>query len=137
MQVHAGITIAAAAQQLGIGSRTLFQLLRDHGVLSSNNIATRHYIVSGDFINQERSAFKQGTHIRRWYTVALVTGRGMSLLQEIVGGVAANGQVVVAEQVQPLPDQRSDVRPGDEVRRLGVHNGISNTMGRARHTSGR
>lgn len=136
MQVHAGIPIAEAAKQLGVGSRTLFKALRQRGVLSQNNIANRTYVISGDFVNEQRSAYKRGTRIQRWYTVALVTGRGMSLLQEIVSAMAANGEVVVAERLRQIPDQRGAVRRGDEVRRVGATTGTTLAMDTSRHTPG-
>lgn len=131
MQTHAAITIAQAAKQLGIGSRTLFQLLREAGVLSEQNIATRAYVVSGELRNEHRSAFKTGTRIQRWYTVPMVTGNGMALLQEIVSAVGTQGQMVVAERLQPLPNQCGDCLQPDDVRRLGIS---EPDMGTARHT---
>ena len=92
MQTHATITIAQAAKQLGIGSRTLFRLLRDAGVLSDTNIATRVYVAGGELRNEHRSALKRGTRIPVWYTVPLVTGKGMALLQEIASGAANESQ---------------------------------------------
>lgn len=90
MLKHYAVTIARAAQSLGIGSRRLFQLLREREVLSPNNIARRTYVEQGYFRNEHRSHYLRGTRIQRWYTVPLVTGAGMALLQEIVDEAAVH-----------------------------------------------
>lgn len=87
---HDAVTVAQAAQSLGIGSRRLFQLLRNHGVLSPKNVATRPYVEAGYLRNEHRSHYLRGTRIQRWYTVPLVTGAGMALLQEIVDEAAVH-----------------------------------------------
>lgn len=117
MKTHDAVTVAQAAQSLGIGSRRLFQILRQREVLSTNNIARRTYVEQGYFRNEHRSHFLRGTHIQRWYTVPLVTGRGMALLQDLIDGMGTERPVVVEKQCG-LHDQRRNGRRAAEIQRL-------------------
>lgn len=121
MLTHDAVTIAQASQSLGVGSRRLFQLLRERGVLSENNIAAREYVDRGYFRNEHRSHYLRGTHIQRWYTVPMVTGSGMALLQELIDGMDPPRQVVVAEQ-RRVPNQRSAGAGSAALQQLGSSN---------------
>lgn len=127
MRAHADVTIAQAAQSLGIGSRRLFQLLRQRGLLSANNIAQRQYVDAGYLRNEHRSHYLPGTKVQRWYTVPLVTGSGMALLQELIDAMAADGTVVVAERQRP-PRQRRPDRKAADLQRLGATSGSTRAM---------
>lgn len=86
MKIHSGIRIDQAARQLGVGSITLFRLLRQAGVLAANNLPRAEYIERGYFLVSHRShpiEHTSGTFLR-YYTVTTVTGAGMSLLADIV-----------------------------------------------------
>jgi len=78
--------IKDAAKQLGIGSKTLFKLLRQRGVLNSNNIANRAYVSAGYFRIDGRSYTQRAEvyQIQRQYQVTLVTDAGLSFIQELI-----------------------------------------------------
>ncbi len=74
--------IADAARILGVGSKTLFKLLREKEVLGPNNIAHPRYLKVKAFVIHNRRFRKRGTNVRQWYRVSLVTPRGLSWLEQ-------------------------------------------------------
>tara|TARA_R110001583_G_scaffold34551_1_gene115886 strand:+ start:34488 stop:34907 length:420 start_codon:yes stop_codon:yes gene_type:complete len=76
-------TLSAAAKLLRFGPNKLRALLRTQGVLDANNLPRRQYVQSGDFKVDVRE--RVGAYdIRHQYAVALVSGRGLTLLRQLI-----------------------------------------------------
>lgn len=84
MKSVAGIRLGDAAKALEVGSRTLISELRARNILDANNLPLRAHVESGDFLVDQRQHTLRGYHITRYYPITLVTGKGMTLLAEIV-----------------------------------------------------
>lgn len=80
------ISMAQAAQILGIGRNTLFKELRRLGVLKSNNLARGDLIRAGLFRIEHRTYIKPSDRfpVRQHYGVTLVTEKGLNYLQELL-----------------------------------------------------
>ena len=79
-----GLSMQAAAKQLGISRNALFALLRTHGHLNADNTPRHHLVREGLFTVDTRAFNNRVSGIRRHYTVTLVTGTGLSWLHSLV-----------------------------------------------------
>lgn len=77
------IPLADAARVLGVGSKTLFKLLRERQVLGANNVALPTFIKARLFVIHNRRFSKSG--VRQWYQVSLITPMGLSWLEQQLG----------------------------------------------------
>ncbi len=78
-----GLSMQAAAKQLGISRNKLFALLRKHGHLNADNTPHHHLVQQGLFTVDTRGFNNPVSGISRQYTVTLVTGAGLSWLHAL------------------------------------------------------
>lgn len=79
-----GISMQAAAKQLGIGRKKLFALLRKHGHLNADNTPRHHLVQEGLFTVDTRAFNNRVNGISKQYAVTLVTGAGLCWLHTLV-----------------------------------------------------
>lgn len=74
-------TVQEAAQELGIGSRRLYQWLRQQRVIDAANLPYRHYIDRG-LLAERRGHWVHPTTDRvRYYVRPVITPRGLTWLR--------------------------------------------------------
>jgi phage antirepressor YoqD-like protein len=80
------ISMAEAAQILGVGRNTLFKQLRALKVLSDRNLPRGDLIRAGLFRIEHRAYTKPSDRFRiqQHYGVTLVTEKGLNYLQELI-----------------------------------------------------
>jgi len=77
-------TIQEVAKVLGMGERTLFKYLRDTKLLMPDNLPYQEYLNRGYFKVVEKQYFDKIGESRT-YTRTLVTGKGLSYIQQRIG----------------------------------------------------
>lgn len=84
-----GLDMHRAAQTLGISRRKLFTQLKARGLFHANNTPKHDLIRAGLFSVELREFNNPVSGIRRQYSITLVTGAGLSWLQENLASDAA------------------------------------------------
>lgn len=92
-----GVTVQDAANELGIGSKRLFALLRKQGYFTGT-IPRLQHIKAGLFAIEQRQFTFERSGAQRSYHVALVTPNGMAMINELIN---KNGNVVAFRPSQP------------------------------------
>jgi len=79
-----GLSLAAAAKQIGTTRHRLLQVLKSRGLFHSNNLPRSELIQAGLFVVQTRAYHNRVSGISKQYAVTLVTGHGLSWLQDVM-----------------------------------------------------
>ena len=77
------VSLQQAAREIGVGSRRLFQLLREQHVLGHDNIPYSHYTTRGHFVVRYGDWWHPEKG-RQTYARTFVTRRGLTWLRDLV-----------------------------------------------------
>ena len=116
------LTLSQAAKLLDYGPNKLRALLRQRDVLDANNLPRRDYVQSGDFkvaIREHVGAYD----IRHQYAITLVSGRGLTLLRQLIDEHTPEHTANTRQRQAPTPLRRRDRRatqPGTAPRSTGA-----------------